>query len=241
MTSTDCFSVRVGYEKYRLPLLSLYPKVLHIRQILQRSAIVNAHTNEDVRASLRQIEVELESIWQSTLEVVGVLSNAFAPFPSENCTTETSKQYYLLWSRVDSEFFANNIPLLIEKIEKIFADLVKVNSDTRAKATLVNCPKSDSLSAKQKSDDNSVQTSSLVTSSTTSIETGIESSVEPGDVVDKQTVVSEGTSDDLKKLYNVTRKVESASTTLRQSVIQGIDLEGDYGNIFLSFPLTLRY
>ena len=120
-----CFHARVGSDRYRLALLALYPQLLQLREISKRLAVVkravkqpempdgNATVINDVSqenqsiAMLRKIAEQFENAWIVTLEAAGVLSNSFAPYPSENCNDSISKDYSNLWSKSDVFFFTS--------------------------------------------------------------------------------------------------------------------------------------
>jgi len=131
-----CFHARVGSDRYRLALLALFPQLLQLREIVKRLAVIYAtkksaelsdvnatvvsnsdggKENEKI-AALRKVESNFETAWTITLEAAGVLSNSFAPFPSENCNDQFSKQYANLWSRCDLLFFES-----LESLKQCFS------------------------------------------------------------------------------------------------------------------------
>ncbi len=124
MEKNFCFHARVGSDRYRLALLTLYPQLAQLREIVKRLAVVhsaakrpetsdgNATVIADVKEeqtdaikTLRRVEENFENVWTIVLESAGVLSNAFAPYPTENCNGPISKNYASLWSRSDTLFF----------------------------------------------------------------------------------------------------------------------------------------
>jgi hypothetical protein len=129
-----CFHARVGTDRYRVALLPLYPQLLHLEEIVKRIAVMyrepDVTTDNSVavadaaavsakqRALLANIQGRFELAWQVTLEAAGVLANSFAPYPTENCNDDASRDYQRLWSQVDAEFFGTTVGALA----RAFAD-----------------------------------------------------------------------------------------------------------------------
>lgn len=142
-----CFHTRVGSDRYRLSLLSVYPKLLHLRECTRRAAVLcaagSAHDRGniscgtalpamprtgsvderttllvDATKQLRELNDALEQRWTLLLEAAGVLSNSFAPFPPSNCENDASKVYFQLWCDADQHFLKTALPLFVRSLDK---------------------------------------------------------------------------------------------------------------------------
>jgi len=155
-----CFNARVGTDRYRLALLPSYPRLLQLREIVKRLAVLHKNTadraviaqtgiccflpgqtqpSSDRLASellirkLRQIEQKFENAWERTLEAAGVLSNSFAPFPAETCNDQVSSAYQKLWRDSNSSFFEQSVTQLNDTLSQAFQQLQLVaNGDVTA-------------------------------------------------------------------------------------------------------------
>ena len=260
-----CFYARVGSDRYRLALLTVFPQLLQLREISKRlgvlkrarthfilsdgnttifssSSIIAAgevNSNKSINngaakgnekidvdavndtksvsaatvngaektvqnaakemmdgpkkdisetAILRSISQKYENAWNMTLEAAGVLSNSFAPYPSENCNNELSTEYRNLWSLCDVLFFQ-----LLEKLKQCFEFYLKLLANIAA--------------------DQNISDSSI-------------------DFFQEQQQA-----DEICKLYRQTRQLESNDSRLKSTLIQSItlDLNGQTP-IDLTFP-----
>lgn len=159
-----CFHTRVGSDRYRVSLLAVYPKLLHLRECTRRAAVlcsasgvhergnvssgtalaampVNSSQNdertmmlEDATQQLRTLNDTLERRWTVLLETAGVLSNSFAPFPPSNCENDASKAYFQLWCDADQHFLKTILPSFERSLDKTLVQTRKAVMDALTNA-----------------------------------------------------------------------------------------------------------
>lgn len=135
MSNSVCFNARVGADRYRLELLSLYPKLEHLRQASKRLAVVYRKDKAKLEAIKAVVDV-FEKIWETLLEMVGILSNSFAPLPAESCDNANAKEYCTLWSSANQLILQEKVPQVRTVFEQALQALKTVHRDGQEDETV---------------------------------------------------------------------------------------------------------